>query len=174
LRFNRASLRRKPETSGPYSFNHPKIGSDSFARGLAQIFRQSRRACVPGSSESVATGDQKADGKNDPPIERSCLTKNFCSTRTSEPTGSGTFLSFDAIFQPKRKISEDDFSWVEPLKPTIWNLFDIWPQTQGQTCQFRTFLQVTDPSFDTFLRLPFPTLRRETKRCNQIKNRTGC
>ena len=174
MRLNRASLRRKPETAACYSFHHPKISSDSSVHCLAQIFRKSSRAGVSGNCESGATDDQKADGKFDPPIERSCLTKNFCSTRTSEPTGSGTFLSFDAIFQPKRKISEGDFSWVEPLKPTIWNLFDIWPQKQGQTCQFRTFLQVTDPSFDTFLRLPFPTLRRETKRCNQIKNRTGC
>ena len=42
-----------------------------------------------------------------------------------EPTGSGTLLSFAAFLYPKRKISEVDFSWVEPLNPTIWNLFDI-------------------------------------------------
>src|SRR4029077_20132580 len=76
----------EPETSGRYSFNHPKIGSDSFVRGLAPIFRQSRRDSGPGSSESVATGDQKADGKNDPPIERSCLTKNFAIQKSSELT----------------------------------------------------------------------------------------
>jgi len=34
-------------------------------------------------------------------------------------------LSFAAIFCPKRKLKEGDFSWVEPLKRTIWNLFDI-------------------------------------------------
>jgi hypothetical protein len=50
-------------------------------RCLAQIFRKSRRAGIPGNFESVATGDQKTDGKNDPPIERSCLTKNFCNTK---------------------------------------------------------------------------------------------
>jgi hypothetical protein len=55
------------------------------------------RDSVPGNFESVATGDQKADGKNDPPIERSCLTKNSCNTKTAEPTGSGTFLSFAAF-----------------------------------------------------------------------------
>ena len=81
LRLNRASLRREPETAGRYSFNHPKVGSDSFVRCMAQVFRQSRRDSVPGHSESVATEDQKADGKFDPPIERSCLTKNFCNTK---------------------------------------------------------------------------------------------
>jgi len=47
--------------------------------------------------------------------------------------GSGTFLSFEAFWQPKRKISESDFSWVEPLKPTIWNLFEICPKNAGQS-----------------------------------------
>jgi hypothetical protein len=42
-----------------------------------------------------------------------------------ESTGSGSFLSFEAFLQPKRKILEGDLSWVEPLKPGIWNLFDI-------------------------------------------------
>jgi hypothetical protein len=81
LRLNRASLRREPETAGRYSFNHPKVGSDSFVRCMAQVFRQSRRDSVPGHSESVATEDQKADGKFDPPIERSCLTNNFCNKK---------------------------------------------------------------------------------------------
>ena len=72
-----ASLKRPVR----YSFHHPKVGSDSFVRCMAQVFRQSRRDSVPGNSESVATGDQKADGKNDPPIERSCLTKNSCNTK---------------------------------------------------------------------------------------------
>ena len=134
MRLNRASLRREPETAGRYSFNHPKVGSDSFVRCMAQVFRQSRRDSVPGNSESVATGDQKADGKNDPPIERGCLTKNFCNTKTSEPTRSGTFLSSAASYHPKRArfpwravALREGGSWVEPLKPTIWNLFDIEP-----------------------------------------------
>ena len=46
---------------------------------------------------------------------------------------------------------ESRFSWVEPLKPTIWNLFDIGLKTQGQVRQNWLFLRVTDPSFDTFL-----------------------
>jgi hypothetical protein len=74
-------LRRKPETAACYSFNHPKVDPDSFVRFVAQVFRQSRRACIPGSSESSATQDQKADGKNDPPIERSCLTKKLCDPK---------------------------------------------------------------------------------------------
>ena len=45
-----------------------------------------------------------------------------------EPTGSGTFLSFKDFPWPKQKIPEGDFSWVEPLKATIWNLFDIRPK----------------------------------------------
>jgi hypothetical protein len=81
-------LRRKPETSGPYSFNHPKIGSDSFVRCLAQIFRQSRIDGIPRGSESVAPEDQKADGKIDPPIARSCLTKNFYNTKILGISGS--------------------------------------------------------------------------------------
>ncbi len=87
LRLNRASLRREPETAGRYSFNHPKVGSDSFVRCMAQVFRQSRRDSVPGHSESVATEDQKADGKFDPPIERSCLTNNFCNKKIIGPYG---------------------------------------------------------------------------------------
>jgi hypothetical protein len=74
-------LRREPETAGRYSFNQPNVGSDSFVRCMAQVFRQSRRDSVPGHSESVATEDQKADGKFDPPIERSCLTNNFCNKK---------------------------------------------------------------------------------------------
>ena len=82
LRLNRASLRREPETAGRYSFNHPKVGSDSFVRWMAQVFRQSCRDTVPGNFESVATGDQKADGEFDPPIER----RIFVVRRSSEPT----------------------------------------------------------------------------------------
>jgi len=88
LRLNRASVRREPETAGRYSFNHPKVGSDSFVRCMAQVVPQSRRDSVPGHSESVATGDQKTDGKNDPPIEQSCLTKNVCNTKIPELPGS--------------------------------------------------------------------------------------
>src|SRR5260370_5881059 len=87
LRLNRASLRREPETAGRYSFNHPKVGSDSFVRCMAQVFRQSRRDSVPGHSESVATEDQKANGKFDPPIERSCLTNNLCNKKIIGPYG---------------------------------------------------------------------------------------
>jgi len=54
---------------------------------MAQVFRQSRRDSVPGHSESVATEDQKADGKFDPPIERSCLTNNFCNKKIIGPYG---------------------------------------------------------------------------------------
>ena len=63
---------------------------------------------------------------------------------TSEPTGSGTFLSFVAFPPPKWKIPEGDFSWVEPLKPIIWNLFDIGPLMKGEVRQLLEFLQVTD------------------------------
>jgi hypothetical protein len=44
---------------------------------------------------------------------------------TPQPTGSGTFLSFAAFLEPKRKISEGDFSWVEPLKAKGPDPFDI-------------------------------------------------
>ena len=90
MRLNRASLRREPETAGRYSFNHPKVGSDSFVRCMAQVFRQSRRDSVPGHSESVATGDQKTDGKIDPSIERRCLKKNFYNTKILGAYGTRT------------------------------------------------------------------------------------
>jgi hypothetical protein len=77
LRLNRASLRRKPETAGRHTFDHSKIDANSFVCCLAQIFRQSRIDGIPGNFESVASKDQKADGKIDPPIERSCLTNSF-------------------------------------------------------------------------------------------------
>jgi DNA-binding transcriptional LysR family regulator len=51
--------------------------ANSFVCCLAQIFRQSRIDGIPGNFESVASKDQKADGKIDPPIERSCLTNSF-------------------------------------------------------------------------------------------------
>ena len=31
------------------------------------------------------------------------------------------------------EISEVDFSWVGPLKPTIWNLFDIGFKMSGES-----------------------------------------
>jgi len=49
----------------------------------------------------------------------------FRKFRNPEPTRSGTFLSVRAIFQPKRKISKAGFSWVEPLRKGIWNLFEM-------------------------------------------------
>jgi hypothetical protein len=52
-------LRREPETAGRYSFNHPKIGSDSFVRCMAQVFRQSRRDSVPGNSQSARPAIRK-------------------------------------------------------------------------------------------------------------------
>jgi hypothetical protein len=94
LRLNRASLRREPETAGQYSCNHPEVGSDSFVRCLAQIFRQSRIDGIPGNFESVATRDQKADEKIDPSIERSCLTKNFYNTKILGVHGARTQQRF--------------------------------------------------------------------------------
>ena len=41
--------------------------------------------------------------------------------------------------------------WVEPLKPTIWNLFDISPMAQGRGSLFPAFSRGYGPSFGTFL-----------------------
>jgi hypothetical protein len=60
-------------------------------------------------------------------------------------------LSFAAFLQPKRKISERDFPWDGPLKPTIWDLFDIAHFLQGRGLHFRLFLAGYGPSFDTLL-----------------------
>jgi hypothetical protein len=72
---------------------------------------------------------------------------------SSEPTGSGTFLSFAAFLQPKWKIDEVDFSWVEPLKPRDPNLFDIRLKCRAKPDAICCFLQGYGPSFDTLLTL---------------------
>jgi hypothetical protein len=51
-------------------------------------------------------------------------------------------------------MSEVDFSWVEPLNPTIWNLFDIGPQMPVKTHQIWSPWQGSSPSFDAFLTVP--------------------
>ena len=79
--------------------------------------------------------------------------RRFARTRKSEPTGSGTFLSLDAFLWPKREISEARFSWVEPLKPTIWNLFDIRPKCRAKTGRFEQQSRVTDPRLIPFWQL---------------------
>jgi hypothetical protein len=62
--------------------------------------------------------------------------RHLSNTKTPEPTGSDTFLSFTAFPQLNRKISEGDFSWDGPLKPTIWPLFDKGPKCRAQADQF--------------------------------------
>ena len=50
--------------------------------------------------------------------------------------GPVPFLSLAAFPHSKREVSEHNFYWVEPLKPTIWNLFDICPQAMGKAARF--------------------------------------
>ncbi len=63
MRFNRASLRREPETSGPYSFNHPKIGSDPVVRDVAKVRPEPSANGVPQNPERAKTGDSEANGR---------------------------------------------------------------------------------------------------------------
>jgi hypothetical protein len=46
---------------------------------------------------------------------------------------------------------ESRFSWVEPLNPTIWSLFDIGQNVGPKPANFTARAEVTDPSFDTLL-----------------------
>jgi hypothetical protein len=62
--------------------------------------------------------------------------RGFMYYKNPEPRGSGTFLSFAAIFWPKQKIPEVDFSWVEPLRRGGPNLFNIGCQAREKTARF--------------------------------------
>jgi hypothetical protein len=62
-------------------------------------------------------------------------------------------LSFAVFLYPKRKKQDSRFSWVEPLKPTIWSLFDIGLFTRGENWQISASVRGYGPSFDTFLTL---------------------
>ena len=68
--------------------------------------------------------------------------------KLSEPTGSGTPAtagSLEAFISPKREISKVDFSWDEPLKPTIWSLFDIAAFFEVETDPIQGFFQRFEP-----------------------------
>ena len=60
-------------------------------------------------------------------------------TTAKHPTRSDTFLSCGLFFSRKRKIAKIYFSWVEPLKPTIRNLFAIWLKCQANSGQILAF-----------------------------------
>ena len=65
------------------------------------------------------------------------LTTNTSTTKSSEPTKSGTIFSVTA-FRSETEISEGDFSEVESLKLTIWNFL-----TLGQNAGNRKILSKT-------------------------------
>jgi len=60
--------------------------------------------------------------------------------RNTGEDSAESYLWSDKLFVSSYLLSEtraekDDFSWVEPRKPKGPNLFDIWPQTQGEVRQ---------------------------------------
>jgi hypothetical protein len=92
------------------------------------------------------------------------LTRTFCNTKTSEPTRSGTFLSFTAFLHSNLTA---DFCHLtskylgRALEYRGPNLFDTGVCAQVEVLQIWRLLRVTDPSFDTLLTFAQGTADRQ-------------
>jgi hypothetical protein len=64
-----------------------------------------------------------------------------------EPSPFTPLLSLKAYFRPKWYSK----TLISPGTNPLQHLFDTGPEKPGEVRQFWAFLQVTDPSFDTFL-----------------------
>jgi hypothetical protein len=78
-------------------------------------------------------------------------------------------LSLEAFPLPKRKISESRFSYVEPLKPTIWDLFDTARHRAGKTNKILPLSWGYGRSFATLLTRSLTIEFRQSEQTGRTK-----